>query len=157
MSIFSGSSEFGFEFTFSTAVNRPNHIPKVTHAHVETGGGAEHAIVELVLVPFGVLGGVPNRLTVLFFCIAAPHLVDWFLARQKVVSSLLEHVGMANFDSNLVKFALFMAISQETHLVCVRHDGFIFETNSVFTSLLLFEIEGLVDGLIVEGFRVGNS
>ena len=127
----------------------------MTHAEVQAARWSEHAVVEGLLVLFGVGRCVPNRLPILLFGVATPHLVNWLLAGKEVVSALLDHIGVAHFHANLVIFALSVPIAQKTDLVSIGNDTFIFETNGMRSALFLLVVKGFVDGFVVEGLWVG--
>ena len=78
---------------------RSNHVAEVVHANVHTSSLSEQAVVEVLLILFGVVWSISDRVSILLLGVASPHSVDWFLAGQEVIGLLLEHSSVTNINT----------------------------------------------------------
>ena len=150
----SAASELGVELALPTAVNSAYHVAEVAHAHIESTGIAEQAIIELSLVPLRVVGSVANRLTILLFSVAAPHRINRLLARKEVVRASLEHLHLADIDTDLVVLAVAVTVAKETNLSSFRSDSLHINTKLVLGALLALPIDRILHHLVVKGWPV---
>ena len=130
-----------------------NHTAEVLHANVEPCCFSKHTVVELLLVLFCVVRGVSDALAVLLLSITAPHRIDWLFTGQEIVCVLEEHARVADIDSDLVIFALTMAVPQQSHLSSIWDDTLNFNSNLMFRTLLLPVAKSVIDHLVIEVFR----
>ncbi len=150
-------SEVSVEFALAAPVNSAHHVAKMTHADVHSTGISEEAVVELGLVRFGVLGGVTNRHAVLLFSVATPHSVDGFLASQEVVSSILQHLHVANVHTDGEVFAVAVTVTKQTNFVRIRGNLLDVDAEFVLGALLLSPVDGVLNHLVEEVGLLNSS
>ena len=92
-------SIFVVEGAVTTSVDSSDHARERFHAEVHAGSLSEEAIIEPFLVNLGVVWRVPDRLTVLFFCVASPHSVDGLFAGQEVIALLGQHLSVTDINT----------------------------------------------------------
>ena len=129
------------QFAFSTAVNGTDHVAKLAHANVKTGGIAEQAVIELGLIGLRICWRIPDRVSILALGVASPHGIDGLLAGQEVVRAILKHFRMAHFHTNLKVLAVTVSVTQVSDLVCSRRDFLNFNAKLVLTSLLFLPVD----------------
>ena len=135
------TSEVSVQFTFTTAVNRTNHVAKVAHANVEAGGVAEHAVVELGLIGFRISWRIPDRVSILALGVASPHGVDGLLAGQEVVRTSLNHFHMTHVNTDLKVLAVTVSVSKVSDLIGSGRDFLNFAAKFMFSSLLFLPVD----------------
>lgn len=91
------------EGALAGSVDRSNHVAKVRHAEVHATALSEQAVVEFMLVLFGVVRGISDALAVLLLGVASPHSVDGLFASQEIISFIFEHLSMAHINSYTAK------------------------------------------------------
>ena len=129
------------QFTFTTAVNRTNHVAKVAHANVEAGSIAEHAVVELGLIGFRISWRIPDRVSILALSVASPHGVDGLLAGQEVVRTSLKHFHMTHVNTDLKVLAVTVSVSNVSDLLGSGRDFLNFAAKFMFSSLLFLPVD----------------
>ena len=145
-----GLSEVSVQFAFSATMNCTNHVAKVAHAHVEAGGVAEHAIVELGLIRLSISWRISDRVSILALSVATPHSVDGLLAGQEVVRSLLKHFRMTHVHTDLKVLAVTVSVSKISDLVCSGGDSLYFHAKFMLTSLLFLPVDRILKHLVIE-------
>lgn len=131
-----------------------DHVAEISHADVHARRIPKQTIVEVLLMLFGVVGRVPNRSSILLLGVAAPHHIDWLLARQVVVSPLQIHCRVAHINTSSVVSALTVAVSQQTYLSCIGDDTLNFDANFVFGTLSFLIVQWVVVHLLIKGWII---
>ena len=146
-------SKLGFQLALAASVDLADHVSKVRHAHVEAARVAEQAFVELLLVLFGVVWSVANRLAVLLIRITSPHAVDRLLASQKVVGLACDHLEVADLHTNLVVLTVPVLVADETDFVSSGSNSLDLSPERVVAASLLPVVHRVVDVFVKPGVR----
>ena len=128
------------QFAFSTAVNGTDHVAKLAHANVETGGVAEEAVIELGFIRLCISWCISDGVSILALGVASPHSVDGLLAGKEVVSTSLKHFRMTYVHSDLKVLAVAVSVTKISDLICPWRDFLNFDAKLMLTSLLFLPV-----------------
>ena len=126
-----------FELTISAAVDASEHVSEVVHAQVKATGFSEETVIEVLFVLLGVVRCIAEGVSVLVICVTAPHAVDWLLAGEEVVAFLLQHLSVADLNTDLVELAVPVFVAEHSDLVSSGNDCFKLASEILMTILLL--------------------
>ncbi len=72
----------------------------MVHAHVNPTRWLEQAVIELLLIWFGLLGRISDRVTVFVFSVTSIHGISHILAWKEGVTLLGHHLCMTHLKAN---------------------------------------------------------
>ena len=121
----------------------------MVHAQIHSGAFAEEAIVQVFLVWLRHCRCISNGLTIFTFSVAVPHLIKWLFASQKVISLILGHLSVADFDSDTIILALSVSVTEESDFSRRRDNSVDFNTHVMRYASLPLEMQLIVDQFVV--------
>ena len=88
-------------------------------------------------------------MTIFTFSVAVPHLIKWLFASQKVISLILGHLSVADFDSDTIILALSVSVTEESDFSRRRDNSVDFNTHVMRSASLPLEMQLIVDQFVV--------